>query len=97
MMAKEGFLCSDIGKTAANDVKSCKEAGDVIQKINPDVDISATIVEKDMPGHPKGCFIKDDTIYFNRASDDTPSEESRQVCKGIYLSHNLFRKQNFFK
>ena len=44
MMAEEGFLCSDIGKNSVDDMKSCEEAIEVIQKINPDV--STTVTEK---------------------------------------------------
>ena len=80
-MAEEGFLCSDVGKISANDLKSCEEAKEVIQKINPEV--STTIVEENMTDQPKGCIVMGNEIYFNAASDDSPSQESRQVCKGI--------------
>ena len=91
MMAQEGFLCSDVGKTATTDLKSCKEAKDVIQKVNPDVDVSTTsIVEENMPGQPKGCIVKENALYFNTASDDTPSETSRQVCKGTQTLYTTF-------
>ena len=87
MVAEEGFLCSDVGKIAANDRKSCEEAKGVIQKINPEV--STTIVEEDMLNQPKGCIVMENTIYFNAASDDSPSQGSRQVCKGIQLCFSV--------
>lgn len=97
MMAQEGFLCSDVGKTATTDLKSCKEANDVIQKVNPDVDVSTTrIVEENMPGQPKGCIVKENALYFNTASDDTPSETSRQVCKGTRLYIQPFTAQKLY-
>ena len=90
-MAEEGFLCSDVGKIVANDLESCEEAKDVIQKINPEV--STTIVEQNISDQPKGCIVKENTIYFNAAADDSPSEGSRQVCKGtqLFLTKSIVR------
>ena len=86
-MAEEGFLCSDVGKIAANDLKSCEQAKGIIQKINPEV--STTIVEENMLNQPKGCIVMENTIYFNAASDDSPPQGSRQVCKGIQLCFSV--------
>ena len=86
-MAEEGFLCSDVGKIVANDLESCEEAKGVIQKINPEV--STTIVEENLDNQPKGCIVKENTIYFNAASDDLPSQGSRQVCKGTQLFFSI--------
>ena len=83
MMAEEGFLCSDNGKNSIDDLKSCEEAIEVIQKINPDV--STTVTEKDFEDQPKGCFVMDNEIIFNTASSDLPNQGSRQVCKGNVL------------
>ena len=98
-MAEEGFLCSDVGKNVANDLESCEEAKYLIQKINPEV--STTIVEETLLNQPKGCIVMENTIYFNAASDDSPSQGSRQVCKGIQLcfcfAHISFVRHYSFK
>ena len=83
MMAEEGFLCSDIGKNSVDDMKSCEEAIEVIQKINPDV--STTVYEKNFEDQPQGCFVMNNLIAFNTASADSPKQGSRQVCKGKVL------------
>ena len=80
MMAEEGFLCSDNGKNSIDDLKSCEDAIEVIQKINPDV--STTITEKIFEDQPKGCFVVDNKVMFNTGSADLPNQGSRQVCKG---------------
>ena len=83
MMAEEGFLCSDNGKNSIEDLKSCEDAIEVIQKINPDV--STTITEKNFQDQPKGCFVMDNEVIFNTGSADSPNQGSRQVCKGKVL------------
>ena len=83
MMAEEGFLCSDNGKNSIDDLKSCEDAIEVIQKINPDV--STTVTEKNFEDQPKGCFVMDNEIIFNTGSADLPNQGSRQVCKGNVL------------
>ena len=86
MLAEEGYLCSDIGKSAITDVgtESCEKAMSVIEKINPDVDTS--VMTSDSDNRPKGCFMRENTVYFNSASGDTPYDGSRQVCQGTEIS-----------
>ena len=85
MLAENGFLCSDIGKNTVNDLKSCEQAKNIIKTINPVV--STEIVEKSFKDQPRGCIMMENSIYYNSASDDVPSQVSRQVCKGKQVFH----------
>ena len=88
MLAENGFLCSDIGKNAANDLKSCEEAKNIVKTNNPAV--STEIVEKSFKDQPKGCIMMENSIYYNSGSDDLPSQVARQVCKGIQVFCDIF-------
>ena len=81
MFTKEGYLCSDFGKNAVNDVKSCEQAMDV------DVWTSMSTVE--YQNEPYGCISKEKNIFFNSVglSDGSPNGESRQVCSGNIIHH----------
>ena len=79
-LAEEGFLCSDIGKVAADDVESCESAQSVIKSIKPD--IKTAVMEISHKNQPKGCFVILNTIFLNTDSADTPRIGSRQICKG---------------
>jgi len=80
ILAQNGYLCSDIGKIAANDLESCKKAKDILQKINPS--ISSTVSQKVLTDKPKGCIVEQNALYFNTASNDLPAQGFRQVCEG---------------
>ena len=85
MLTQNGYLCSDIGKIAANDLESCKKAKDILQKINPS--ISSTVSQKVLTDKPKGCIVEQNALYFNTASNDLPAQGFRQVCKGNISLH----------
>ena len=89
MLAEKGFLCSDIGKNSIDDVKSCEAALNVIQKVNPDV--GTDVIEGNFQNQPKGCLMLKNIIYFNTASTDLPSLDSRQVCKGKLQNKGLLK------
>ena len=79
-LAEEGFLCSDIGKVAADDIESCESAQYVLKNIKPD--IKTAVMETSHKKQPKGCFVIQNTIFLNTDSADTPRTGSRQICKG---------------
>ena len=79
-LAEDGFLCSDIGKVAADDIESCESAQSVLKNIKPD--IKTAVMETSHKKQPKGCFVIQNTIFLNTDSADTPRIGSRQICKG---------------
>ena len=81
MFTEEGYLCSDFGKNAVNDAKSCEKAMEV------DVWTSMSTVE--YQNEPYGCISKEKHIFFNTVglSGGSPNGESRQVCNGNIIHH----------
>ena len=63
-LAEEGFHCEDIGMKATEELKSCLASVTTIQKINPD--IGTSVNERTLRNQPKGCYVAENKMYFNR-------------------------------
>ena len=81
-LAEEGFHCEDIGMKATEELKSCLASVTTIQKINPD--IGTSVNERTLRNQPKGCYVAENTIYFNTDSTNVLNAGSRQVCSGKF-------------
>ena len=90
MLAEEGVLCSELGKNDAKDVESCKKSKDVVRRMNPSLKVSDAIIKTNNPNQPKGCFMKENNLYFNLASENLPKDGIRQICEGIFLYSELY-------
>ena len=84
MLAEEGVLCSELGKNDAKDVESCKKSIDVVRNMNPSLKVGDAIINTNNPNQPKGCFMKENKLYFNSASGNLPKDGIRQICEGIF-------------
>ena len=95
-LAQEGFRCEDIGMKATEELKSCIASATTIQKINPD--IGTSVNERTLRNQPKGCYVAENTIFFNTDSTDVLNAGSRQVCSGKFsdfLSININTNQDY--
>ena len=68
MLAEEGVLCSELGKNDSKDKESCKKSIDVVRNMNPSLKVGDAIINTNNPNQPKGCFMKENKLYFNSAS-----------------------------
>ena len=84
MLAEEGVLCSELRKNDAKDVESCMKSKDVVRNMNPSLKVGDAIIKTNNPNQPKGCFMKENNLYFNSASEDSPKDGMRQICEGIF-------------
>ena len=84
MLAEEGVLCSELGKNDSKDKESCNKAKDVVKKINPSLKVGDEIIKTNNPNQPKGCFMKENKLYFNSASGNLPKDGIRQICEGTF-------------
>ena len=90
MFTEKGYLCSDFGKNAVNDVKSCEQA--------MEVDVWTSMSKVEYQNEPYGCISKENLIFFNTVGllGGSPNGESRQVCGGNII-HHLCSNETFFE
>ena len=67
---------------ATVELESCKATISAIQKIIPE--IGTSVNERSFENKPKGCYVAENTIYFNTDSTDVLNAGSRQVCSGKF-------------
>ena len=95
MLAEEGYLCSDFGKNVVNDIKSCEQAIDIMQKVvevkmQKSMSAFDTMLTIESQNEPYGCIIKEKYLIFNSVgfAGGSPNGESRQVCGGNINHHS---------
>ena len=65
-------LCSEYRKITVDDIKTCKEAAQELEK-----KFGGTAKEDNWP---KGCYAYFDDIYFNQHSAGSSNNRARQIC-----------------
>lgn len=79
-LAREGFLCKDLGMKSTEELASCKAAMSTIQKIIPNTGTSIT--KGSFRSQPKGCYVANNRLYFNTDLTGSLNAGSQQICNG---------------